>query len=39
MHLFHWGILAVFVGHVAGLIGGSLDISDWVVDALFTGAR
>jgi len=30
MHLFHWGILAVFLGHLAGFIGGSLDLDSWV---------
>ncbi len=30
MHLFHWGILAVFVGHIAGLVGGSLALEGWV---------
>ena len=30
MHLFHWGILAVFLGHIAGFVGGSLDLDAWV---------
>ena len=30
MHLFHWGIFAVLVGHIAGFIGGSLDLEVWV---------
>lgn len=30
MILFHWGIVAVFVGHVAGYIGASLDKEGWV---------
>jgi nitrate reductase gamma subunit len=34
MHLFHWGIFAVLVGHIAGFIGGSLDLEVWV-DPIF----
>ncbi len=30
MHLFHWGILLVLLGHIAGLIGGSLYLDVWV---------
>ncbi len=30
MHLFHWGILAVLIGHIAGFVGGSLDLDSWV---------
>ncbi len=30
MHLFHWGILLVFLGHVAGFVGGSLGFDFWV---------
>ncbi|MFQ5551681.1 MAG: respiratory nitrate reductase subunit gamma [Gemmatimonadales bacterium] len=30
MHLFHWGILAVLLGHIAGFIGGSLNLEVWV---------
>ncbi len=30
MHLFHWGILAVLLGHIAGFVGGSLDLDAWV---------
>ena len=30
MHLFHWGILAVLLGHIAGFVGGSLDLDFWV---------
>ena len=30
MHLFHWGILAVLLGHIAGFVGGSLDLDVWV---------
>ncbi len=30
MHLFHWGILAVLLGHIAGFVGGSLDLDTWV---------
>ncbi len=30
MHLFHWGILLVLLGHIAGFIGGSLDLDVWV---------
>ena len=34
MHLFHWGILAVLLGHIAGFVGGSLDLEVWV-DPIF----
>jgi nitrate reductase gamma subunit len=34
MHLFHWGIFAVFLGHVAGFVGGSLGLDFWV-DPIF----
>lgn len=30
MHLFHWGILLVLLGHIAGFIGGSLYFDAWV---------
>ena len=30
MHLFHWGILLVLLGHIAGFIGGTLDLDGWV---------
>jgi len=30
MHLFHWGILALLVGHIAGFVGGSLGYGDWI---------
>lgn len=30
MHLFHWGILAVLLGHIAGFVGGSLGFDAWV---------
>lgn len=30
MHLFHWGILAVLFGHMAGYIGGALNLDVWV---------
>jgi len=30
MHLFHWGILAVLLGHIAGFVGGSLGLDVWV---------
>jgi nitrate reductase gamma subunit len=30
MHLFHWGILLVLLGHISGFIGGSLDLDTWV---------
>jgi len=30
MHLFHWGILLVLLGHISGFIGGSLDLDVWV---------
>lgn len=30
MHLFHWGIFAVFFGHVAGFVGGGLGLDAWV---------
>ncbi|MFQ5974504.1 MAG: respiratory nitrate reductase subunit gamma, partial [Alphaproteobacteria bacterium] len=30
MHLFHWGILLVLLGHIAGFIGGSLGLDAWV---------
>jgi nitrate reductase gamma subunit len=34
MHLFHWGIFAVLLGHIAGFVGGSLDLEFWV-DPIF----
>ena len=34
MHLFHWGIFAVLLGHIAGFIGGSLNLEIWV-DPIF----
>ena len=34
MHLFHWGILAVLLGHIAGFVGGSLNLEVWV-DPIF----
>ncbi len=30
MHLFHWGILAVLIGHIAGFVGGSLGLDFWI---------
>lgn len=30
MHLFHWGILAVFLGHIAGFVGGALSLDFWI---------
>lgn len=30
MHLFHWGILAVLIGHMAGYIGAMLYLDTWV---------
>lgn len=30
MHLFHWGILAVLIGHMAGYIGALLYLDTWV---------
>ncbi len=30
MHLFHWGIFAVLFGHIAGFVGGSLNLDVWV---------
>ncbi len=35
MHLFHWGILAVLLGHIAGFVGGSLDLDTWVDPVFF----
>jgi nitrate reductase gamma subunit len=35
MHLFHWGILAVLLGHIAGFVGGSLDLEVWVDPVFF----
>ena len=29
-HLLHWGIFLVFLGHIAGLIGGIRGWGDWV---------
>ena len=34
MHLFHWGILLLLLGHIAGFIGGSLGYDVWV-DPIF----
>jgi nitrate reductase gamma subunit len=30
MHLFHWGIFSVFLGHIAGFIGGGLELDFWI---------
>lgn len=30
MHMFHWGILALLIGHIAGFVGGSLGFADWI---------
>ncbi len=30
MHLFHWGIFAVLLGHIAGFVGGALNLEVWV---------
>ncbi len=30
MHLFHWGIFAVLFGHIAGFVGGALNLEVWV---------
>ncbi len=35
MHLFHWGILAVLVGHIAGFVGGALYLDVWVDPVFF----
>ena len=35
MHLFHWGIFAVFFGHVAGFVGGGLGLDAWVYLAFY----
>jgi nitrate reductase gamma subunit len=34
MHLLHWGILLVLIGHIAGFVGGSLYLDAWV-DPIF----
>ncbi len=34
MHLFHWGIFSVLLGHIAGFVGGSLGLDFWV-DPIF----
>ena len=34
---FHWGILLVFLGHVAGLIGGVLGYESWLVFFYWAG--
>jgi nitrate reductase gamma subunit len=38
MHLFHWGILLVFLGHVAGFVGGSLGFDFWVDPVFYWSA-
>ncbi len=30
MHLFHWGILLLLLGHIAGFVGGALGADVWV---------
>lgn len=35
MHLFHWGIFAVLLGHIAGFIGASFDLESWVDPAFY----
>ncbi len=30
MHLFHWGILLLLIGHIAGFAGAGLDLDGWV---------
>jgi nitrate reductase gamma subunit len=30
MHLFHWGILILLLGHLSGFLGASLDLEGWV---------
>lgn len=35
MLLFHWGIFAVFFGHIAGFIGGGLGYDAWVDFAFY----
>ncbi len=38
MHLFHWGILAVLLGHIAGFVGGGLDLEVWVDPVFYWSA-
>jgi len=39
MQLFHWGIFLVLLGHIAGLIGGSLDVDGiWINLFFYWGA-
>ncbi|MCP4318168.1 MAG: respiratory nitrate reductase subunit gamma [Hyphomicrobiales bacterium] len=35
MHLLHWGIFLVLLGHISGLIGGTLDLDVVWVDLVF----
>ncbi|HEC90203.1 MAG TPA: respiratory nitrate reductase subunit gamma [Alphaproteobacteria bacterium] len=30
MHLFHWGIFLLLIGHISGFIGGALGLDNWV---------
>lgn len=38
MHLFHWGIFAVLVGHIAGFVGASFGFETWVDPFFFWAA-
>jgi nitrate reductase gamma subunit len=35
MHLFHWGIFLVLLGHISGFVGGSLDLHEMWVELFF----
>ncbi len=35
MHLFHWGLFAVLLGHIAGFVGGALDLQFWVEEIFY----
>ncbi len=38
MHLFHWGIFLVFLGHISGFVGGSLGFDFWVDPVFYWSA-
>ena len=38
MQLFHWGLFAVLVGHIAGFVGGGLGLDFWVDPVFYWSA-
>ena len=38
MQLFHWGLFAVLVGHIAGFVGGALGLDFWVDPVFYWSA-